>query len=43
MMHDEMMADGMMWGMGVLGLLVLVILVLAMAALLKYLFSGDRH
>ena len=30
----------MMWGMGLLGLLTIVVLVLAIAALVKYLFSG---
>jgi hypothetical protein len=32
------MMDGMMWGMGLIGLLVAVVLVLAVAALVKYLF-----
>jgi hypothetical protein len=39
-MNDMMGMDGMMWGMGLVGLLVLVILVLGAAALIKYLFSG---
>jgi hypothetical protein len=32
----------MMWGMGLIWLLVLVVLVLAAAALVKYLFFGNR-
>lgn len=42
---DCMMEGGpmMMWGMGIVGLLVIAVLVLAVAALLKYLFSGRRH
>jgi hypothetical protein len=32
----------MMWGMGLLWLLVIVVLVLAAAALVKYLFFGNR-
>jgi len=39
MIHD-MMGNGMMWAMGLIGLLVIIVLVLAIAALLKYLFSG---
>lgn len=38
-MMDNMMS-GMGWGMGVFGLLTLIVLILAIAALLKYLFSG---
>lgn len=38
LMHDM---GGMMWGMGAIGLLVVVALVLAVAALVKYLLSGD--
>ncbi len=43
-MQDMMngMSGMMMWGMGLLWLLVIVVLVLAAAALLKYLFSGQR-
>jgi hypothetical protein len=41
------MMDGMMsgvgWEMGVFGLLILIVLVLAIAALLKYLFSGKSE
>jgi hypothetical protein len=38
-MHDMMNSmDGMMWGMGFVGLLVAIVLVLAAAALIKYLF-----
>lgn len=34
--------DGeLMWGMGIIWLLVLIVLVLMIAALIKYLFSGD--
>ena len=39
MMMDQM-GGMMMWGMGLLWLLVVIVLVLAIAALLKYLFSG---
>jgi hypothetical protein len=35
-----MTGGAMMWGMGLLGLLTIVVLVLAIAALVKYLFSG---
>ena len=31
--------DGMMWGMGLVGLIIIVVLVLAAAALVKYLKS----
>ena len=37
-MMDHMMDDGMMWGMGLIGLLVIIVLLLASAALVKYLF-----
>jgi hypothetical protein len=37
MMHDGM--DGMMWGMGIVGLLIAVLLILAIAALVKYLLA----
>lgn len=40
MMHDMM--PGMMWGMGLFGWLVIIVLVLAAAALVKYLFFGNR-
>ena len=33
---------GMGWGMGLIGLLVLVLLVLGIAALVKYLMSGNK-
>ncbi len=39
MMHGMM--DGMMWGMGLVWLVVVVLLVLGVAALVKYLLSGD--
>lgn len=39
MMHD---VPGMMWGMGILWLLVIIVLVLLAAALVKYLFFGNR-
>jgi hypothetical protein len=43
MMNDMMnMIGGMGWGMGLISLLILVVLVLAIAALIKYLFSGTR-
>ena len=35
------MMDGMMWGMGIFWLLVLIVLVLVIAALIKYLMSGE--
>jgi hypothetical protein len=35
---DQMMAGGMMWGMGLIGLLLIIVLMLAAAALIKYLF-----
>ena len=37
-MMDQMMSDGMMWGMGAAGLLLLVLVVLVIAALIKFLF-----
>ena len=38
-MHDMMNSmDGMMWGMGLVGLLAVLVLILAAAALIKYLF-----
>jgi hypothetical protein len=40
MMHDMMGGGWMMWGMGFIWLLVVIVLVLAIAALVKYLFSG---
>jgi hypothetical protein len=39
-MMDHMMGGGMMWGMGLLWLLAVIVLILAIAALVKYLFSG---
>ncbi len=39
---DQMMGEGMMWGMGLIGLLLLLVLVLGAAALVKYLFFGRR-
>ena len=35
---QDMMGNGMMWGMGLGGLIVLIIGVLAIAALVKYVF-----
>jgi membrane protein YdbS with pleckstrin-like domain len=40
-MHDMMGGGWMMWGMGFIWLLVVIVLVLAIAALVKYLFSGS--
>lgn len=40
---NAMMSDGMGSGMGLLGLLILLLLVLGLAALVKYLFSDNRH
>lgn len=37
-----MMSDGMMFGMGLLGILFLVVLLLAIAAFVKYLFFDRR-
>lgn len=43
-MMDGMMENGaMMWGMGLFGLLLLLALLLAIAALIKYLFTGSRR
>jgi hypothetical protein len=39
-MMDHMMGGGMMWGMGLLWVLAVIVLILAIAALMKYLFSG---
>ena len=41
-MMDQMMGHGMIWGMGLLWLLAVIVLILAIAALIKYLFSGRR-
>ncbi len=41
-MMNQMMGDGMMWGMGLLWLLVVVVLVLGAAALVKYLFFSGK-
>ena len=38
-----MMGGGMMWGMGIFWLLILVLVVVGAAALIKYLFFGDRR
>lgn len=35
--------DGMMWGMGILGILFAILLILGIAALGKYLFAGKRQ
>ena len=40
MMYDG--TDGMMWGMGLVGLLVVLVLVLAIAALIKYIFYHQK-
>jgi hypothetical protein len=37
------MTGAMMWGMGLIGILVLLLLVLSVAALVKYLFFGQRR
>lgn len=34
----DMMTDGAMWGMGLMGWLVVLVLLLAIAALIKYVF-----
>ena len=39
MMSDGM--NGMMWGMGIVGVLILLVLVLSIAALVKYLVSRN--
>ncbi len=41
MMNGMAGMEGMGWGMGLVSLLVLVLLVLGIAALIKYLFSGN--
>jgi len=41
-MMNQMMGDGMMWGMALLWLLVVVVLVLGAAALVKYLFFSGK-
>jgi hypothetical protein len=38
----EQMGGGMMMGMGLIGLLVVIVLVLGAAALVKYLFFGEK-
>lgn len=42
MMNGMTMSDGMMFGMGLIGLLVIIALVLAIAAFAKYLFFDRR-
>ncbi|MGD9724807.1 MAG: hypothetical protein AB7M05_08460 [Alphaproteobacteria bacterium] len=42
-MADGMMENGMMWGMGAIGLLGFVVLALAAAALVKYLFFNGKR
>jgi uncharacterized membrane protein len=42
-MLDGMMGGGMMWGMGLFWILILVVLVLGAAALIRYLFFGDKR
>jgi hypothetical protein len=37
MMHD-LMGNGMMWGMGLVGVLSVLVLILLLAALIKYVF-----
>ena len=34
---------GMMWGMGAVSLLIILLLVFGLAALIKYLFFGNRR
>ncbi len=41
-MNSDMMGGGMMWAMGIVWLLVIVLLVLSIAALVKYVFPGNR-
>jgi hypothetical protein len=41
-MMNGMMGGGMMCGMGLFWLLILVLLVFGAAALIKYLFFGDK-
>ena len=43
MMNSMMDGTSMMWGMGLFGLLLGAILILAAAALVKYIFFGDRR
>lgn len=43
MMNDEMMDGGMMWAMGFVWLLVVILLVLSIAALVKYIFIGNKQ
>jgi threonine/homoserine/homoserine lactone efflux protein len=38
MMQGMMHGDGVMWGMGLIGLIVLLLVILGIAALVKYLF-----
>ena len=42
-MNGEMMSGGMMWAMGLIWLLVIVLLVLSIAALVKYVFMGNKR
>lgn len=43
MMNDGMMSGGMMWAMGLIWLLVIVLPVLSIAALVKYVFIGNKR
>ena len=38
MMNQGMMNDGMMWGMGAVGLVGIIVVILLLAALVKYVF-----
>ena len=43
MMNGNMMSGGMMWAMGLVWFLVIVLLVLSIAALVKYVFTGNQQ
>lgn len=43
MMNGHIMSGGMMWTMGFVWLLVVVLLILSIAALVKYVFLGNRE
>jgi hypothetical protein len=42
MSSGVMCCSTMMWGMGLIGLLLIMLLALGVAALVRYLFRGDR-
>ncbi len=42
-MMNDMMSDGLMWGMGIGGFVVLTIIVLAVAALVKFVFFAEGN